>query len=66
MLIEQSADLRQGADGGDSARGHDGQMIRELLQGFQLMTGDKQTFAGTGQFLKELDRFPPADRVNAA
>src|SRR2546430_9856768 len=51
-VVEQVADLLQGADRRDPAAGHDGDVARQLLQGFGLVAGDEQAL-------------PPIRRANA-
>src|SRR5438105_3285592 len=66
MIVQQVANLRNGSDGGDSSAGHDGDMVGELFQLFQLVTGNDQALVLIGQLLKEDEEFLPADRINAA
>ena len=45
VSIEQIADRRQRADRGDASGRHDGDMVGQFFQLFELMAGDEQAFA---------------------
>ena len=53
MVVEPVADLRHGADGGDAAARHDGDVIGQLFQFVQFVAGDEQTLALFGQLAEQ-------------
>ena len=66
MVVETVADLGHRTDRGDAAAGHDGDVVRQLLQFVQLVAGRQQTLPLLGQPAEQGDELGPADRVDAA
>src|SRR5262249_34691888 len=66
MMIEKFANLSKRADGGDASLSHDRDMLGELFQFVELVTGDQETLAAFGEILEERQEFKPADGVDPA